>query len=78
MHECNSGGETAGLKCNQLLDAVVTILVYNKITFDHDICIKVSADVTVSYLTLSTDDFLNTNKNNTEFPELRIVFEEGF
>ena len=32
----------------------------------------------MSYLTVSTDDILNTTNNDTEFPELTIVFEENF
>ena len=31
---------------------------------------------TFSYLTVSTDDVLNSTNNDTAFPELRIVFEE--
>ena len=32
----------------------------------------------VSYLTVSTDDVLNINKNKTAFPGLRRVYEEYF
>ena len=39
---------------------------------------KVFSDVTVSYITVSTDDFINTTNNETEFPELRGFFEEHF
>ena len=53
-----------------------TIHKYRKITIDHDIYIKVFSGVTVSYLTYSTDDVLNTTNNETAFPELTIVFEE--
>ena len=57
---------------------MVTIIKYNKIKIDHAIYIKVLFDGTVSYLTVSTDGVLNTTNNETEFPELRIVFEESF
>ena len=32
----------------------------------------------MSYLTVSTDDVLNTTTNETDFPELTIVFKEHF
>ena len=51
---------------------------YKKIKIDHDIYIKFFSDGRVSYLTVSTDDFLNTINNKTEFTELRSVFEEVF
>ena len=63
---------------NRLLDSVVTILSYNKITIDHSIYIKVFADGTVSYLTVPTDDFLNTNNNENAFPEQTRLFKEHF
>ena len=55
-----------------------TIIKYNKRTIDHAIYIKVFSDVTVSYLTLSTDNVLNTTNNEMEFTELARVFEEDF
>ena len=67
-----------GIQRNRLLDAVVKIIKYNKITIDHAIYIKVFTDGTVSYLTVCTDDFLNTTNNETAFPELTRVFEEHF
>ena len=54
---------------------MVTIIKYKKSKIDHDIYIKVFTDGTVSYLTVSTDDVLNTTNNKTEFPELIRVFE---
>ena len=57
------GTNPAGRQWNRLLDAVVTILEYKKNTIDHAIYIKVFDDGTVSYLTLSTDDVLNTTNN---------------
>ena len=39
---------------------------------------KVFSDVTVSYLTVSTDGVLNTTNNKTSFTELRRFFEEAF
>ena len=71
-------GKPAGLKCNRLLDLVVTILKYKRSTIDHAIYIKVFYDVTVQYITVSTDDVLNTTNNKTESPELARFFEEHF
>ena len=65
------GKKTAGRQWNRLLDEVVTILKYKKITIDHAINIKVFSDGTVSYLTVSKNDVLNTNNNETAFPEVR-------
>ena len=48
---------------NRILDAVVTIIRYKKITIDHAIYIKVFTNRTVSYLAFYTDDVLNTNNN---------------
>ena len=61
-------------KWNRLLDEVVTILKYKNNTIYHAIYIKDSNDGTVSYLTVSTADVLNTNNNETAFPELTRVF----
>ena len=63
----------AGRKWNRLLDVVVTIIKYNKTTINHAIYIKIFSDGTVSYLTVYTDDFLNTTNNETEFSEVTIV-----
>ena len=57
---------------------MVTILNYNKITIDHAIYIKNFTDGTLSYITVSTDDVLNTTNNETEFPEPTRVFKEHF
>ena len=57
------GTKQAGRKWNRLLDEVVNIFKYNKITIDHAIYIKVFTDGTVSYLAGSTDDVLNTTNN---------------
>ena len=70
------GTKPAGRQWDILLDAVVTILEYKKSTIDHDIYIKVFDDGTVSYLTVSTDDVLNTTNNENAFPELTRVFKE--
>ena len=48
---------------------------YKKITIYHAIYIKVFSDGTVSYLTVSTDDVLNTTNNETAFTELKRAFE---
>ena len=68
------GTNPSGSQWNRLLDAVVKILDYKKITIDHAIYIKVFSDITVSYPTVSTDDFLNTTNNDTSFTELTRVF----
>ena len=75
MHEWNSGKKISILQWNRLLDAVVTILKYKTITIYHAIYIKLLSDVTVSYITVSTDDALNTTTNETSFPGLTRVFE---
>ena len=72
------GKKTAGRQWNRLLDEVVTILKYKKITIDHAINIKLFSDGTVSYLTVSKNDVLNTNNNETAFPEVTRFFEEIF
>ena len=59
------GGKTYGRQWNRLLDAAITILKYKKIKIDHDIYIKVFSDKTVYYLTVSTDDGINTTNNET-------------
>ena len=59
------GTKPSGRKWNILLDAVVTIIKYKKITIDHSIYIKLFYDLTVSYLKVSNDDILNTNNNET-------------
>ena len=68
------GTKPSGIKWNRLLRTVVAILKYNNITIDHAIYIKFFTDVTVSYLTVSTEDVLNTNNNETAFPELKRHF----
>ena len=72
------GTKPSGQQWNRLLDALFAILKYKKSIIDHAIYIKVFSDVTVSYLTFSTNDVINTNNNYTEFPELSIFFEEAF
>ena len=65
-------------KWNRLLDAVVTIIKYNKITIDNDIYIKVLSDGTVSYITVYTDNLMDTTNNVIAYTELRRGFEEIF
>ena len=72
------GTKPAGRQWNRLLHTVVTIIEYKKSTIDHAIYIKVFDDGTVSYLTVSTDDVLNTTNNENEFPELTGLFKEYF
>ena len=67
-------GETARRQRNRIRDAVVKILKYKMITIDNTIYIKILYYGTMSYLTVYTDDVLNTTNNETEILELRIVF----
>ena len=70
--------KTAGRQRNRLLDAAVTILEYKKSTIDHAVYINVFDDVTVSYLTVSTDNVLNTTNKDNAFNELLIFLKEHF
>ena len=72
------GIKTDGLKLIILLDAVVTIMRYKKITIDHSIYIKVFYDGNVPYPTVSVDDVFKNTNNMTAFPELARVFEEHY
>ena len=69
------GKKPAGRQWNRLLDAVVTIIKYKNITIDDAIYMKVFTDGTVSYITVSTDDVLNTTNNETSFTELTRVLK---
>ena len=60
------GTKPAGRYWDRIIDAVVPVFKYNKITIDNNIYIKVLSDVTVSYLTFSTNFVLNTTANETE------------
>ena len=51
---------------------------YKKSTTDHYIYIKLFSDVTVSYITVSTDDVINNTNNEKAFTEITRVFEEYF
>ena len=64
----------AGWKYNRLLNVVVTIINYKKSRIDRDIYIKLLSNGTVAYLTVSNYDFLNSNNNETGFPELKKTF----
>ena len=72
------GIKPAGRQWNRLLDSVVTIFKYKKITIYHVFCIKVFTDRTLSYITVSTDDVLSTTNNETYFFELNRVIKEHF
>ena len=61
---------------NIILDAVVTILKYKKITIDHSIYINIISNVTKFYFMVYNDDAINTTNNETAFPEPRIFPEE--
>ena len=55
-----------------------TILKYKKSTIYRDIYIKVFADGTVSYITVSTYGVLDNTNNGTSFPEPTRIFKENF
>ena len=59
------GTKPAVRQWNQILDAVVTMIKYKKITIDHAIYIKVFSAGTVSYFTFSTDDIRNSTNTET-------------
>ena len=65
-------------KCDQLLDAVVVVLKYNKINIYHAIYIKVLYDGTVSIIMVYKYGVINNTSNDTEFTEPRRFFEEYF
>ena len=67
------GTKPSGQKCNILLDVLVTILNYKKITIYNAIYVNF-----FYYGTVSTDDVLKNNNNDTAFPELTIFLEEHF
>ena len=64
-----------GQQWKRLLGTVVTVLKYKKISIYHGIYIKVFSDRNFPYITVSTDDVINTANNETSFTELRKVFE---
>ena len=72
------GTKQAVKQWNRLLDAIVTIIKYKNITIYHSSYIKVFSNETVSYLTIYTDDVLNTTNNETAFTEIKRFFEETF
>ena len=78
MYDVIQGTKPAGRQWNRLLDALVTIIEYKKRTIYNAIYIKVLYDGTVSYLTVSTNDVLNTTNNEDAFPELTRVSKEHF
>ena len=53
---------------------MVKTLEYKKGTIYYDIYIRVFYDGIVYYLTVSTDDVLNTTNNETDFYEIISVF----
>ena len=72
------GTKPSGRQWNRLLDVLVTILKYEKSTIDNAIYIKVFDDGTVSYITVFTDDVINTTNNENAFTELTRLFKEHF
>ena len=59
------GTKPSGKQWDILLDAVVTILRYDKITIDNSIYIKTFSDGIVSYPTVSTYYVINATNNET-------------
>ena len=59
------GTKSSGRQWDRILDTLVKNIEYKKITIDNYLYIKVFTDGTVSYLTVSTDDVLNTTNNDT-------------
>ena len=59
------GTKTSGRQWNILLDSVLMIIKYKKITINHAIYTKVFSGGRVSYITVSTDDVLNTTNRET-------------
>ena len=57
---------------------MVTIIKYKKSTIDHATYIKVFDDSALSYITVSTDDVLNTTNDENTFPELKKLFKDHF
>ena len=72
------GTKSFGQKWNRLLDALLTMMKYTKITIDRAIYIKVLSGGNVCYIKVSTYGVINTTNNETGFTELRRVFEEAF
>ena len=72
------GTKSSRRQCNRLLGVLFAMLKYKKIKIYRAIYIKVFPDGTVSCLTVSNGDVLNDNNNETEFPKLRIFYEEVF
>ena len=72
------GNNSLGWQRNQPLHEVVKILKHKKTTIGHAIYIKVFSDGTVPYITVSTDDVLDYTNKETDFIELRHVFEKYF
>ena len=57
----------SGRQWNRLLEAVVSILKYKKNAIDSAIYIQIFTYGKVSYLIVSTDDFIRTNNKETAF-----------
>ena len=65
IYEWNTETNLSRRKWNILIEALVKNIKYKKIIIDHDIQINVFSNVTVSYITVPTDDVLNTTNNET-------------
>ena len=72
------GTNPAGRQCNRILDLVVTIIKYKKISIGREIYINLFTDCNISYITVSTDYVLDTTNKVKDFSELRKVIEEAF
>ena len=73
LQQINDIQETkpAGRQWNPLINSVIKIIIYKKSTIYHDTSIMISSYVTVSCLTVTTDNVLNIDHNETTFTELR-------
>ena len=71
------GTKPSGRKWNRLLDAVVKLFKYKRITIDHAIYIKVVTNGKVLYIKVSTDDVINTTNDETSIPELTRVLKNN-
>ena len=72
------GTKLAGRKWNRLLDAVVTIITKKRSIIYHAIYIKVFSGGILSYLTVSTENVLDTTNNEIFFPELTIFLKHFY
>ena len=65
-------------QCNRLLDAVVKNIYHKIISIYHAIYVNLFYNVTVSYLSVSVYDVLNTIYNDKLFQELKLILKRVF